>query len=256
MTNWWSSIIDWFNPKPPRPGVQTFTYDYTHRLQLDFASAGPGAKPLVLLIHGGGWSKEDRSNMKSYGPSLIRAGYHCASIDYRLAPDDRWPAQLHDAVQSYNFLLGRAQSLGIDKDRVSVVGKSAGGHIGAMMALTTQCRIKTVASTAGALDLRGEATRHQREILDAAFGPNPSPSYLAECSPVEHVRRGVCPFLLIHGMADPLVPHVASVNMQRMLEMCEVPNETHLLPGEKHTFSKAAMLKERELIVAWFSKHL
>ena len=260
MPEWLKDLLDLFKPKPPgpspgpRPNVQTL--QYAPGLSLDFASAGPGVKPLVILIHGGGWQSGERRRMHPYAPSLLAAGYHCASIDYRLAPANRWPSQREDAVKAYQYLMGRSESLGIDRTRVAVVGKSSGGHIGAMLAMTTSAYIRCLALVSAALDLNGVPTPKQDAALDALFGERRSPHLMADASPVNHVRRSVPPTLLIHGGSDTYVTPSQSATMRRALELAEVPNRFELVFGEDHTFSQAAQEKERAWIVQWFKEHL
>src|SRR5512139_1307368 len=83
----------------------------------------------VLLLHGGGWSQGDRSQLKGYGVLLGRRGYTCVASEYRLTGEALWPAQIEDVKCAVRFVRANAAELGIDPDRLVVSGNSAGGHL-------------------------------------------------------------------------------------------------------------------------------
>ncbi len=88
----------------------------------------------VLLIHGGGWSGGDRTQMRGFGILLGRVGYTCVSSEYRLSGEAKWPAQIHDVKAALRWMRANAARLGIDADKIAVSGNSAGGHLSLMVA--------------------------------------------------------------------------------------------------------------------------
>lgn len=99
----------------------------------------PGAverPPVLLYCHGGGWVVGGLDSHDSVVAELA-AGAGCAAlaVDYRLAPEHRWPAQLDDAWTALAWLLDEAGSLGLDTSRLVVAGDSAGGQLAAALAL-------------------------------------------------------------------------------------------------------------------------
>ncbi len=91
--------------------------------------------PLVLFLHGGGWSLGD---LDSYD-GLMRAlcagsGVAFLSLDYRLAPEHKFPAGLDDGLAAVRWLAQEAASLGADAGRLAVMGDSAGGNLAAVIA--------------------------------------------------------------------------------------------------------------------------
>src|SRR5262249_22409445 len=109
-------------------------------LQLDLAMPkdGDGPFPAVVCIHGGGWrggSRQDltRSIPPLGGRSLIEylagRGYVAATVSYRLAPKDKFPAQIEDCKAAVRWLRANAKKYKINPERFGAVGFSAGGHL-------------------------------------------------------------------------------------------------------------------------------
>ncbi|RJT75735.1 alpha/beta hydrolase [Arthrobacter cheniae] len=99
------------------------------------------APPLVVFIHGGGWTSGSLDTYDWFASSIARDAHAVvASLDYRLAPDHRWPAAAEDAYAATVDLVSRGAELGADTSRVAVVGDSAGGNLAAVVALMARDR--------------------------------------------------------------------------------------------------------------------
>ncbi|MBI5720603.1 MAG: alpha/beta hydrolase fold domain-containing protein [Burkholderiales bacterium] len=100
------------------------------------ADAGGGAWPLLVYFHGGGWTIGDVDTHDVLCRQLALAGA-CAvlSVDYRLAPEHRFPAALDDCLAATRWARAEAGALGIDARRIAVGGDSAGGNLAAVVAL-------------------------------------------------------------------------------------------------------------------------
>jgi acetyl esterase len=94
------------------------------------------ALPVLLYIHGGGFTVGSLTTHDVLCRQLSRHG-HCAvvSLDYRLAPEHRFPTAVHDSWDALNWLHQHGQTLGLDTGRLAVGGDSAGGTLSAVCAL-------------------------------------------------------------------------------------------------------------------------
>src|ERR1035437_1578523 len=104
------------------------------------SGVGLGARPpAIVYYHGGGWVTGD---LISHDAScrLLAAVSGCVvvAVDYRLAPEDPFPAAVDDALAAYAWVCGHADELRIAEDRVGVMGDSAGGNLAAVVALLTR----------------------------------------------------------------------------------------------------------------------
>jgi acetyl esterase len=91
--------------------------------------------PAILYFHGGGWVM---GSLEGYDPVCryfcTRAGCALVAVDYRLAPEHKFPAAIDDAVAAFRWLAADAVRLGIDPARIVIAGDSAGGNIAAAAA--------------------------------------------------------------------------------------------------------------------------
>jgi acetyl esterase/lipase len=105
------------------------------------ATAFSEKPPLVVFMHGGGWTSGSLDTYDWLASSIARdAGVVVASVDYRLAPAHRWPAAAEDSYAATVDLVSRGAELGADTSRVAVVGDSAGGNLAAVVALMARDR--------------------------------------------------------------------------------------------------------------------
>ena len=113
-------------PEPPKTHADV-PYDAHERTVLDFWQAeGEGPRPLVMVIHGGGWLGGDKSRF-SGADYYLKNGISVAAISYRLAKTDPLPTPVHDAARALQFLRYKAADWNIDKNRIVLTGDSAGG---------------------------------------------------------------------------------------------------------------------------------
>ncbi len=97
-------------------------------------AAGVGQQPAILYFHGGGFVLGDLDGHEMICIRLAHAARcRVISIDYRLAPEHRFPCAHDDAMAAYKWLMRRARDISIDPERVAVAGDSAGGNLAAYL---------------------------------------------------------------------------------------------------------------------------
>lgn len=94
---------------------------------LDFwAAQGEGPRPLLVHIHGGGWTSGDKGSHPGQFQVFLDKGISYASINYRLTGEHPLPTPVHDAARAIQFIRSKAKEWNIDKDRIALTGGSAG----------------------------------------------------------------------------------------------------------------------------------
>src|SRR5688572_8709556 len=257
-------VVRGCTPEPATASPVRIARDVTYAtrdgetLELDIAwSPATPAAPLVILLHGGGWSGGSRASLAGEMQALARRGYTAATVEYRLAqaPRNIFPAAAADVRCALRTLRRRAAEFHIVPDRVAIMGYSAGAHLASLMgtgaAVATSkdegcegsganARVQAVVSYAGPQDLRvnGPYTQEQAELVTNFLGvfPGDAPGVARLASPIAHVARGAAPFLLLNGIDDPLVPVSHSRRMRDALRAVATPASLLELPDVGHGF--------------------
>lgn len=209
---------------------------------------GPGPHPAVILVHGGGWSGGDKDGGPKKGymapmhEPLSAAGFAWFSLNYRLAPAHRHPAQVEDVETAIRWVKAHATEYRLDPRRIALSGESAGGHLVALAAVRADdsTRVAAVVPFYGVFDIVTEAKRRNgvmpsftklfgRERLD-----DPMLQLMHDASPINAVKPGLPPFLLLHGDADQTVSYQQSVAMQARLRAAGVTCELITIKGGPH----------------------
>lgn len=135
-------------PRPDHTGVEVVDHavpvdggEITVRVYRPTEPTTPGPQPVFFFVHGGGWYQGNLDTAEiECGPVDTRVGCVVVSVDYRLAPEHRFPVPLQDCVAAYEWMLERADELGIDTSRIAVGGTSAGGNLVAATCLVVRDR--------------------------------------------------------------------------------------------------------------------
>lgn len=214
--------------------------------------------PLIIWVHGGGWSMNDKYADMSYMKKTIRRflenGYALASIDYRHSTTEKFPAQMTDCFQAVQFLHDQAEKYKLDRSHFVLAGFSAGGHLASLMALSLNNNPaqafsgvrKPAFAIRGVLDFYGPS-----DLLmfygNAVPGPDASPIGILlgasplmrpdlskTASPVTYVDKNDPPFLIIHGELDDAVPPAQSHLLKAYLDLAKVKNDIFIVKGAPH----------------------
>ncbi len=168
---------------------------------------GDGPRPAVLVIHGGSWRSGSRSHMAKFARRFANAGYVVYNVDYRLAPEYRYPAQLDDVRAAFAWLHDHAHELGVDPDRIAVMGYSAGAHLALLPGLADDGQApRPSAVVAGAAPSDLTASPNSPVLAGLIGGPaSQFAAAYADASPIFHVSPDDPPVLLFHGTLDTTV---------------------------------------------------
>ena len=235
--------------------------------------------PVVIHVHGGGWtsgSKSSGSRFADMMPLLLERGYLVASLDYRLAPAHKYPAQVQDVKCAVRHLRARAWRYGLDPDRIGAWGGSAGGQLVSLLGTADESvgfddagnfqgqssEVQAVIAISAITDFT-----HPEELNDnysRAFQtwPDPDSPEMIQASPVTHVSADDAPFYLIVGEDDDLVLPAQSERMHQLLRDAGVPstlltvlNGDHdLLPTDGPTDPSPSAISSR--MADFFDQHL
>ena len=176
------------------------------------------AWPGVLVVHGGGWEGRGRDDMTSISRRLADRGFVAVNIDYRFAPEFRFPAQVHDVQVALAWMHDEAERLRIDPDRIAGLGYSSGAHLVALAGLVagTDSPLNEeygpddrgfFAVVAGGIPSDFSLFDDGRLIRQLIGAPRAeAPEAYRAASPIEHVHADAPPFFLFHGALDQLVP--------------------------------------------------
>jgi acetyl esterase/lipase len=247
-------------------------FDHYRPLRVD------GPAPAVVFVHGGAWMTGDPSQAAGNALHLARRGIATISLSYRLAPAHRFPAPLDDVRHGLRWVRAHASELGIDPDRLALLGLSAGAHL-AMLAHVARGieelapdlppdlhdvreDVRAVIVHYGPFDLA--RSRPFPDGIDPGaelLGPRASdPGAVRLASPVNHAARTTAPVLLIHGTADTVVSYRESVRMRDALLAAGKSAELLLLEGAPHAFQMEwrgeANRRANETMDAFLARHL
>jgi len=205
------------------PAIQPTSVVYreadSRELRLDLYQSpasprGSSQRVGVLIVHGGGWQSGDSREFASLNRELAGRGYLVAAINYRLAPQYRFPAALEDARQAIAYLKTHAADLGLDGNRLVLLGRSAGGQLAMLAAYAGDPAVRGVITLYAPPDLRfsyafpaNPAVLDSRGLLRAYLGADPDhlPNTYLAASPFYFVSSTTPPTLLIHGGRDELI---------------------------------------------------
>ena len=256
-------------------------------LKVDVArpASGIGPFPVILCIHGGGWQLGNKSIYGEIIRAFARRGYVAASLDYRLTPRFRWPAQIQDVKCAIRYLRAHASEYRIDPNRFAVLGDSAGGHLALMAGLTDardglegpscgdpniSSRVQAVVDFFGPTDLTSMRVPPEGErlviqayggdsnhvLFDLTGSMDRSGPIFRKISPVNYVDPADCPVLIFHGTADPLVPLEQSQLLDRALEKAGVPHRLEIVDGGGHGWTGTKLEQSLRLAMEFLDKTL
>lgn len=247
------------------------------KLLLDVSvPAEDGSHPIAILVHGGGWSNGDKSGSDKPGNGaditpwfapLTAAKFTWFSINYRHAPKNRWPACIEDVQTAIRWVKAHAKEFKGDPARIALFGHSAGGHLVCLAGtiVDDSVRVQAVVGFSPVtnheqdLPVRKGLSPSLQALLNRQKDLTPeSLGLLRAISPLNHVRPGLPPFLLIHGEADKTVPIQQSLDFQTKLRDAGVTCDLITIPGAPHALATWGKLQPdyEARMIAWLQNAL
>ncbi len=232
--------------------------------------SGLGPFPVAIYVHGGGWMGGDKANPDDSAmlEILNRAGFTWFSINYRLAPKHRWPACQDDVQTAIRWVKANASNYKGDPSRIVLIGYSAGGQLATYAATVVDesIAVQAIIGCAPLTDFEQELPKRGNILGSAQRGLLNRPQELTmeslgmlrALSPINYVRAGLPPFLLIHGDADKSVPYEQSLLFQAKLWTNGVRCNLITIPGAPHSISKwnQYLPDYDSQIITWLNKTL
>ncbi len=237
-------------------------------LRLDaFVPEGKGPFPTCILVHGGGFTKGDKqSYIKPLFEPLSKAGFTWFTINYRLAPQHRWPACAEDVEAAIRWVKSHAAEYQVDVTRIALIGESAGGHLVSYVGARAkdETRVAAVVPFYAPHDLEFQV-RHRNalgESMTALLGltelNDETWKRLHEVSASTYVHKGQAPYLLIHGDKDQTVPYEQSVRFQQQMKASGNRCDLITISGGTHGMGgwDKLNLDYKEQLIAWLKSTL
>jgi len=219
------------------PMTRAIAYGDGPRRKLDVYPAAPDARqPVIVFLYGGAWNSGRRQDYAWAARALAAKGFVVVVPDYRLAPEDPFPAFVEDAAAATAWAHRNAARFGGDRERIVLMGHSAGAHIAMMVALDRRFLDRAdVPRTAirGVVGLAGpyKFDPNEKGVLREAFGRYAEPDAV---QPVTFVRADAPPALLLHGDADTRVRLSNSERLGRELSAAGAQAQVKVYPGVDH----------------------
>jgi acetyl esterase/lipase len=263
------AAVWWLSPGtsvPPPARADVAYADTSPEQTLDlWLPAREAAPPLVIFVHGGGFSGGDKRDVGPKVAPLLHAGYAVASVNYRLAPRAVFPAAAGDLRSAVRYLRAHARELDVDPTRFALWGESAGADLAALVATVgdrpspledpddpTSAAVQAVVDWYGPIDLAEREAQYraggsdcrspqldQAEKFTTGYlgvDVDQAPRLGAAANPLTYIHRGqtLPPFSIAHGSADCLVPLVQSENLAAALRAAGARADLTVLRGAVH----------------------
>lgn len=244
------------------------------KLDLAMPKTEAGPFPAVIFLHGEGWRAGNRQQMNHFIEGMASLGYVAITVEYRLVPIARFPAQVEDCKAAVRWLRANSEKYRVRADRIGVVGFSAGGYLASMLGVTRHedgfeglgnnseqsSRVQAVVSFFGPTDFsaRNWPKDLEEEVIAPFLGGSfaDKSDFYQRASPINYVTVDSPPFLFVHGTDDKLVPIDQSRRLAEALQKQGVPAQMIALEGEGHGFTDANNQKSMRQMLDFLSERL
>jgi acetyl esterase/lipase len=216
------SLLEWVGVKQVPKGRVEKNLELIPGLFADwYPGVGEGPHPFVVVIHGGSWRSGDKGDVPQVSHALAAAGISVFDVQYRLAPEHRFPAAVEDIRRQLEAIRQRAVELEVDVNRAALLGRSAGGQLALVSAYADASLtpapfrpVQAVVSIYGPVDLAwGHGHPFVPDVVDGPAAieeylggpPVELPEVYTRADAISWLHQTPPPTLLIHGTAERCV---------------------------------------------------
>ncbi|MEP1448014.1 MAG: alpha/beta hydrolase [Paraglaciecola sp.] len=231
------------------------------------ATLSKQARPVLMMIHGGGFLKGNKNNNNARIQKLSKRGFVAASVMYRFAPQHKFPAALDDVKLAIRFLKAHAKKYHINPERIIISGSSSGGFLAVMAGVTGNSdafskhglytefnsSVHAIAAQSAPIADYRQAKYSDYLLVDRLLAKNADNQQqrLAAMSAVTYLDTNDPPMFLTHGDIDPIVP----VHMTREF-VSELQKANHIhqyieIKGATHSFNQSTPEKARTVFTSY-----
>lgn len=263
----------------------------SEKLDIYLPEEGSGPFPVILSIHGGAFMGCDKADLQVL-PMLegLKRGYAVVAINYRLSWEATFPALVHDAKAAVRWVRANAAQYGFDPDRIAAWGGSAGGYLSSMLGTSAGASeledlslgnpdqpsgVQAVVDWFGPADF----IKMDEQLTASGMAPTPGtehsgahspeslllgariteiPDLVRAANPATYVRASAPPFLIQHGVNDPVVPVQQSVELATKLQQV-CGNERvilDLIAGAEHGDPRFETRENVKKVLDFLDRHL
>lgn len=254
------------------------------RLADVFVPSSDAPLPVVIWLHGGGWRFGDRRLAPDLALFARHSGLAVVSIDYRLSDEVKFPAPVEDVKTAVRWVRSVASRFGFDERNIGLWGSSAGAHLAACASLSREneflsgehpgysSAVRAVVDGYGPTNLgridehrsavqptgddaenilvggvlpAGDSDSFESRLIGAPLSD--APRFVELADPVHYVHPGSPPFLILHGLADALIPAEQSRYLFHALRDAGCDATLVLFQNLKHGFFNNPNLDREDL---------
>ena len=205
-----------------------------------------GKNPTLVVIYGGAWRTGSPNDYEQFSSYMAAKGYTVITIDYRHAPEYKFPKQLDDVETALQYIKDHAADLEVDLDKIAIMGRSAGGHLASLAAykqevISFQAVVNYYAPVDladGYYDLPVPDPIDVQTILSNFIGgtPEEEPESYKKASITTYLHPDLPPSLLIYASRDHLVKAKFGRGLYGKLKANNNPAVFLEIPWAEHAF--------------------
>lgn len=205
-----------------------------------------GKNPTLIIIYGGAWRSGSPNDYEKFSSYIAAQGYSVITIDYRHAPKYKFPIQLEDVNMALAYIQNNADDLEVDIHRMSIMGRSSGGHLATLAAYQENApSFRSVVSyyapsnlLEGYNDPPVPNPINTQTVLKNFLGGTPEefPELYRQASPINYPRPNLPPTLLVYGKRDHLVQPKFGRQLYDKLRATNNPAIWLEIPWAEHAF--------------------